>query len=228
MSKFCFNCGNQLGENDQFCQKCGAKQNTAPNAAPAATPAAPAKKLPFNLTKNSLIGIGAVVALLVVVIIIISSLTASSYKDAIDLMVDVSLNGKIEKLEKLAPKEFWEYYEEESDITVKEMIEEYKDENVYESMMEELEKDYGKNIKVSYKIKEKEKLEKDELDEIKDGLKENYGIAKKSVKTGYEVEVELTIKGKDDKDSQTNTINVVKIGKGWYIVSSSGSINPFF
>ena len=228
MSKFCFNCGTQLGDADMFCQNCGAKQNQAPQTPHTEPTPKPASKLPFNLSKNSLIGIGGVLAVILVVVIIISSLTSSSYKDPIDLMVDVTMRGKIEKLEKLAPKDYWEYYEEEYEMSVKDIIKEYKENDYLDEMMESLEEMYGKNIKISYKITDKEKLDKDELDQIKDGLKENYGIAKKSVKKGYELEVEMTIKGKEDKDTDDEEVIVVQIGKKWYVVNSNGTISVGF
>ena len=64
---------------------------------------------------------------------------------------------------------------------------------------------------------EKEKMDEDDLDDLKDMLKENYGIAKKSVKKALEVEVEATIKGKDDEDTQEQDMIIVKIDNKWYI-----------
>ena len=90
-------------------------------------------------------------------------------------------------------------------------------EEEFEAQLEMLEDEYGKNIKVKYKVIEKEKMDEDDLDDLKDELKETYGIAKKSVKKAFEVEIEATIKGKDDEDTDEQEMVIVKIGNKWYI-----------
>ena len=62
------------------------------------------------------------------------------------------------------------------------------------------------------------------IDVIKEGLKENYDIAKKSVKKAMELEVELTIKGSDDEEDTEMDITVAQIGSKWYMVTSVGTL----
>ena len=229
MSKFCANCGNQLNDNDMFCQNCGARQEVAqqPYMQQPMQASKPAAKLP--LSKNMLIAIGAAAVLVIALIIIISTATAGGgYKSAIDNMIDVTFKGKLDKIEDCYPKEYWEYMEEELDMNLKEMIEELEDEEVFEDMMDELEDEYGKNVKISYKVLEDEKADKDIFDSVKEGLKDNYDIPKKNLKEVREVELEMTIKGKDDKDSEETTLYIAKIGKKWYIVNTNGPFSGMF
>ena len=160
--------------------------------------------------------LGGAVAVLIAVIILLANLLTPGWQRAVENYVDVSFKGKANKIEKLAPKEYWEYLEDEDeDFDLKDAIEEYEDE--YEDMMDDLEDEYGKNIKVKCKIEDKDKLSGKEISKIAEALKEKYDIKKKSVKKGYEVDVELTIKGSDDKDDDDATLTVVKIGGKWYV-----------
>ena len=57
------------------------------------------------------------------------------------------------------------------------------------------------------------------------GAVRKYPDAKKGkikVTAGYKLTVKLTIKGKDDKDTDTATIKVYKIGGKWCMLSPSG------
>ena len=94
--------------------------------------------------------------------------------------------------------------------------------------MEEFEDEYGKNIKMSYKVTDKSELSDKKLKNIQEGLKDNYDIPKKSVKEGYKVDVDMTIKGKDDEDTNDTEFYIVKIGSGWYICSSTGRFDFSF
>ncbi len=226
MSKFCPKCGTQMNDNEVFCQKCGAKYEQA--NAPVAN--APKQNNVVNdmiakakgSNKNLLVGVVAVAVVVIALIVLISSIFTSSYKDPIDNMIDVMFEGKVKKIEKLAPKEYWKYMEEEFDTELDEIIEQAEESIEY--MMEMYEEEYGKNIKVKYKITDKDTLSDKKLDDIKEGLKDNYDIAKKSVKKAYKLEVEMTIKGKDDEDTDESDMIVAQIGNGWYIVSESGEL----
>ena len=62
----------------------------------------------------------------------------------------------------------------------------------------------------------------EDLKDIKDELKE-MGVSKKKVKKAKEVEVEMTMRekgaSKDDEDTQSLSIIVVKIGRNWYVAN---------
>ena len=125
------------------------------------------------------------------------------------------------QLEKLAPAEYWEYLEDESDVSMKDVEEQMEELN--KTLIRGLEDEYGDNIKVSYKILEKDDASSSDLDEMKDYIKSNYDIPKKSVTDAVELEVELTVRGDDDEETTESTFYAVKVGGDWYICSANGA-----
>ena len=95
-------------------------------------------------------------------------------------------------------------------------------------IMDSLEDEYGKNVKVSYKVTDKDELSDKKLKNIQEGLKDNYDIPKKSVTKGYKVDVDMTIKGKDDEDTNETTLYIVKIKGDWYVCSQNGRFDLSF
>lgn len=210
---FCPKCGKPFEENAANCAFCGARNPEVPASTNPKVNEIVNKARSLN-KKNIAILAGAVVVV-VLAIILISSIAGNGYKKAIDNFFAVTVEGDVDKLEKLAPEEFWEELEETFDVKLKDIKKNVEEE--FEATFESLEDDYGKNIKVKYKVLDKEELDEDDLDEIKDILKDSYGIAKKSVKAGYEVEIEATIKGKDDEDTDEQDMTIIKIDGDWYI-----------
>jgi hypothetical protein len=178
--------------------------------------------------KLAMIGGGAVVGV-ILLIVLISSLIGGAWKSPVKTYLNGTCKGKISfnAVKKLAPAEYWEYMEEEQDLDMDD-VEDYIKDDYKDEFEESLESDYfedeyGTDIKISYKIDSKKKLSKGKLGDLRDALKENYDIAKKSVKAAYKVKVKITIKGDEDKDTNTNNLYVVKIGSKWYPVSENGS-----
>lgn len=213
---FCPKCGKPFEENASNCAFCGAKNPAAPAAAVNPNVEKIVNKARSLNKKNVAILAGAVVAL-VLVIVIISSIAGNRYKKAIDNFFDFTVKGEINKLEQLAPESFWEELEEKEDLDIDDIMDELEEN--FEEELESLEDYYGKNIKVKYKVLEKEVMDEDDLDDLKDTLKENYGIKKKSVQKALEVEVEATIKGKEDEDTMEQDMVIVKIDGDWYITT---------
>ena len=85
-----------------------------------------------------------------------------------------------------------------------------------EEMLDSMEEEFGKNVKVTYKVTDEDELDKDDLKELKDYLKEEYDVSKKDVKKAYELELEMKIKGSEDDDEDETDLVVVQIGKKWY------------
>lgn len=84
-----------------------------------------------------------------------------------------------------------------------------------EDNMEELEDDYGKNVKISAEILDKKKIKGDELEEIQEEYEDLYDA---EVKKAYKLNVEMTIKGKKDKETNKSSLYVVKVkGDDWKI-----------
>ena len=151
----------------------------------------------------------------------VNSDTSSNPEKALDNYISVVCNGKVNKLEKLAPAEYWECLEDENDVSMKDAEEQMEELN--KTLIRGLEDEYGDNIKVSYKILEKDDASSSDLDEMKDYIKSNYDIPKKSVTDAVELEVELTIRGDDDEETTESTFYAVKVGGDWYIWSVNGS-----
>ncbi len=227
MSKFCGNCGTELQDDAVVCSNCGV--NLAPKAeeaAPAAdtTPAdvavAAVKKgatVFIDKCKSDKKFLGIVlgaVAGVVALIVVLCLIFGGGYEKAIDRYVDANYYGDYDACLELIPDDMLDKMLDSMDITKKEFKEQFKEE--WEDKKDRLEDEFGKDIKVSYKVTDEDKIDKDDLDEIKDGLKE-MGISKKSITEGYEIEVEFTIEGDDDEDTEEETFNALKIDGEWYI-----------
>ncbi len=215
--KNCTNCGAQMADDATFCANCGtAVQAEVIPAAPAA-----AQKPALDIKKLLPIGIGAVA--LIIVIALIAGIAGSGYKNPVKYYEQM-LNGNFKNIEKIIPEKAIE--ESEEDIDFDDLVEEAEEE--YELYLEELEEDYGDNVKIDIKITDKDVLKEKKLNNIRDGLKDNYDIPKKSVTKAYKLELELSIKGSDDEETDDLDVIVAKIDGKWYMVTSGGSLDlPF-
>lgn len=223
---FCPKCGQQIDDSAVNCPFCGAANSNNSNAnSPVNDITEKIKKL--NVKNIAMLAAGVVVVILVIVLL--SSLFGGGYKKAIDRYYDAVYFGKKAAIENLAPKEVWDWIEDEYDVDKAEVVEYLQEAS--EDRIEVLEDEYGKNIKFSFKVTDKDTADKDDLKELRDELKE-WDIPKKKVKKALEVEFDYTIKGKEDKDEDDSEVGVVKIGSKWYsyngiymIVSAAREIN---
>lgn len=231
MSKFCGNCGTELQDEAVVCSNCGC--NLAPEAQPAAQPdangavAAKASNF-FDVLKEKLdgflarfkadskfrnisIGIGAgAVVVIVLIIVLLCTLLGSSYKTALDNYFDATFSGDFDSYRASYPDKIWKKMSDDA-TDKKEFKSNFKD------FEEELEEEFGKNVKVDYKITEAEEYDEDDLDDIRTALK-LFGISKKTVTEAYELELELTIEGDEDEDTEDASFTVVKIDGDWYVL----------
>lgn len=91
------------------------------------------------------------------------------------------------------------------------------DENL-ESMISLLEIAYGKNIKISYEIEDKNELSKNEIK----ALEKSSGL---DIKDAYDLTVEIDFKGKKEEKETKSVITVAKVkGEGWKIVDNIKSL----
>ncbi len=226
MSKFCTNCGKEILDDATVCPECNADLTPAqPEVQQAAAPAAeptsftvtlPSKDEAINKIKKHW-KVGAIVAgVLVVAIIVGVLLSGGGYKGAVKDFMSVMCDGKASKIEKLAPEEFWE----EEDIDVDDVVEGY--EEYHEEFLENLEDEYGDDVKLSYDFKDSKKMDKDDLEDLAESISDNYDyIDEDDVTAAYEVELETTIKGDDDDDEDDMELIVAKIGGDWYVMSGN-------
>ena len=190
MSKFCQNCGKALDDATRFCDGCGAPQQAAPQQAPVATtPKAPKASFDFNKIidevksfANGLVNrckadkkfmytcIGVAAAAVVVLVVLLALVFGgSSYTAPIDTLIDVSFEGKVDKIKNLAPDEYWDWYEDEYDEDLDDIIEEA--EESFDDMMEYYEEQYGDNLRVSYKVDKKKELSDRKLEGIAESVR---------------------------------------------------------
>lgn len=125
--------------------------------------------------------------------------------------------GKSAVVEKMAPREFWEYVDEEYDMTVEDVEEEIETE-----IEEDLEEEIGEKIRVSYEVTDKKELSQKKVRELAEELKGYYEIPKRSVKKAYKLEVDFEFSGEYDTEDDTIDILAVKIDKSWYLLYETG------
>lgn len=248
MSKFCTTCGATLEDSATFCTTCGASQSAQASAPTASTSNVGGTvkntfnnvkdKVDVNAIKDSLsveniknlknnpdpktIGLLAAVAVVAVLILIllINILFGGAYKKPLDNLAKALSKESATAYMKTEPE--FVITDKEKEIkkdkdSKYDDVEEYY-QNVVDNKVEDLEEDFGKKIKVSYKITDKEKLDKKDLKDCKDILK--FAGAKNSVKVtkGYTLEVEVKYKGKDDKDTDEKELVVCKVDGKWCII----------
>jgi len=235
MSKFCVNCGTQLPEGTNACPNCGngaepqkvEKEKKAGNGFFAKVKAAFKKGNDAVAAKLKTFGIpmkAVYIALAVVlVLVVVLSIFGNAYKAPIKAYIDVQFKGKADKIERLIPKQLIDEMEDEG-MELDDLIEYY--EKSWEKQEEALEEKYGK-YKVTYKITDKEKVDSDDLKDIRDELNEEYGLKKKSIKAAYELDIEIKIKGSDDDDEiKLKNVYSINIDGKWYLFDEDMDI-PF-
>lgn len=230
MSKFCTSCGASLDDNATFCTSCGAKLAAAPQqtAAPvyqSSTEATASDKTPldslkekFNLeaiknnpNKNAFIAIGAIAIAVILILVLLLSIFGDSYKKPIKNYFKAVTSGDVDKYVKALP-EF---------ITKDSNFKESTWEKKLENKLDKLEKEFGDDVKISYSIKDKEKLSKSDLKEAKAMYILGFSKCKSKTKfsKGYLLELELKIKGDDDEiDDVEAEACVMKIDGDWCLM----------
>lgn len=211
MSKFCENCGAEMDDNETVCKHCG-PQAEAEQTAPVEEPISNDTTVDNNTstaktnnTKNIAI-IAGIAAVVVILIAIICSIFGGGWKKPID--------NYFKGMEKANAKTYLKAYPEFMDM------DETVDDDFMEDMMDSFEDEYGEKIKISYKITKKEKIKKDDLENVQKYIDKKYDEDVK-VSAGYEVKVKATIKGKEDEDTDTQKMYVYKIDGKWYYMSVS-------
>lgn len=215
------------------------------------------------------------VAALILVIVLIASLTGTTYKTPIAETVD-ALNSKkyvdsydqiVDHLNGFTAGEFKAIFKIlKSTDDYKDNLEDRKD--AFEDSIQSRKDEYGDNYKYSYKITDKEKLDSDDLKEVKDQIHEagkkmrdfvketkdddfdwddfadELDVSKKEAKkivkhiekiadtwrtakvtAGYEMEVELIIKGSelDEPEESEDEVKVYKVNGKWISLEALGT-----
>ena len=176
---FCSKCGAKLEDGTKFCATCGAVQDVQETAAPAqeAPEAAPtAEKKPVKVDNKmvGLIAMGVVaIAAIVLICVIGSALFGGGYKKPLKTLKKAvnSQSTDVDDVLDVLPKFVGNAYDDALGLVKdidKDMVKDVEDgiADALEGMYDGLEETYGKNVKVSYEIKDKEKLDKDDCEDI--------------------------------------------------------------
>jgi len=190
-----------------------AENNTAENNTPEMNnvPAADGTVIPgVKLSKNQIVGIAAVVIGLIIVISVISSVASNAFKKPIDMMFEGMVKSKAELIVK-------SMYDEEmlddNKVDYDDMVDKFDDS--MDDISDALEDEFGKHVKITYKVLKKKELKKKTIKNYEDMYKDSYDF-KAHIEKGYEVKIEARIKGSDDDDEDKMEFTVLKIkDHGW-------------
>ncbi len=144
------------------------------------------------------------------------------YQDDVDNYLAFLYCGKFNLLESLAPEEFWQNFEENYDLS----FDNFKDAlNVeWETVIEELEKEIGPNIKVDYELNERKEYDEYDLKELIEELNKDYGIAQ-NITAAFEIGLDCTIEGDHNGYWKDFDYIVVQIDNNWYVTEAFSTIN---
>lgn len=235
----CGKCGKENPEGAKFCEACGEElaaavvEETVAVEEPAVevpveeiqTPAEEAPVAEENYGEVSekpanKLSIAKIIVAVVAIIVVIFGLKAIFGKgpeDVVKNQVKAINKAKVSYALKVMPKGIAKEIKKDDD-KIEEM------EEAMEKTKELLKDRYGKNVKMSYKILDKEKIDKDDIEDYEDDYNdaiEEYNeendtkLKDVKISKGYKLEVKYIIKGKDDKDSNISSVTVLKINGKW-------------
>lgn len=201
---FCEKCGKSNPEGAVACEACGAPLN-------ASAPTGGGINLPGGLNLGDLqkyIKPALAVVAVIIVLFMFKGCLFGGAEKPIKNMIKYTETGKFKHLKKTMPKALVKAYDDKLD-DVEEMLE-----KAWESEFEE-----GKP-RVSYKVEDKDKLDKDELEDIEESIEAQLKALDADdddvkVTKGYEYELEITTKYDGDKETEDETITVVKVDGKW-------------
>lgn len=243
MSKFCTSCGASLDDNATFCTACGTKL-AAPAPAPAqaapaqATPAqaatANAEGTPLdalkdktvdafnsfknNPNRNTIIGIAAIAVAVIILIILLVSLLSGGYKGALkDYFGSIEDKDGKAYAQATMSGDMIDEMLDESGLKKDKFYDGYK--AVAKSTYNNLKEDFGSGIKIDFDVTDKEKIDKDDLEDLETLLA--FVMEDIKISKGYEVELEVTVEGKDDEDTFDAEATVLKVDGDWIVMDLS-------
>lgn len=226
MSKICKNCGNPIPDEAVICTNCGAAVEQ-----PQQTGGGTQKLTDMGntfveklKTDRKVLGISIGVAVLAIAAVVVLWVIVGpgGYNKAVKSYIDFSILGKTELAEELMPKSVWDYLEDEEILDMGDFIDAY-DEQYEEYVLPALEEEFGENIRVKYKVTDEDELSERKMEDLRDYLKDQYDVSRRDVKKAYEVEIEATVIGDKDEDTDSMDCVVVNIAGKWYVLSEDYS-----
>ncbi len=221
---FCTKCGAENDDNARFCVECGAKLGNSGKGIrpPSYDSEADVSKKMWNVGKYK--KIIPIIILVILAVLLVSKLIlpGQTEKKVIKNIMSAEMTGDVDKIMDIVPEDLWDAAEKEG-LSRKEIKEELQD--VLSEARDSLDSILGENWKYSYKIKNIEKVPKEDLEDIRETYKDAVG-KEVNISEAKKVQVELTVKTKDTEKSETMTIYIIKIKNKWYLdFSNLDSLN---
>lgn len=234
MGKFCPNCGTALDDMAVFCGNCGTKLE-APAAPQQPVYEQPIPQQPKKSKKGLVVAIVAIVAVIGIAAAlyfggVLDALFGSGYDKELDTYLKARMMYQCEDAEDLMPEEAWDTFEEERFMDSDDFEEYLVVQRKY--LEEELEDEYGSNPKFSYKVTKEKAISDGNLKKIAKSLAKEYGIKAGDIKKGFDLILDVTIKGSEDSETSDFECAVVLIDDDWYVISwedyGNGDISASF
>lgn len=190
----------------KYCKFCGAE---IPDGEVCHCAEAQNEALSATKTQNKNSMLGAFIAIIAGVVIILV-LLINSFSGGYEKPVDQFFKGLEKCSVSTMAKSFPEY--------VSDSLKDSTEDEDLESLISLLEIGYGKNFKISYDIKDKTALKKDEIK----ALEKSSDI---KIEKAYKLDVEIEFKGKKNKQKATKQFTSAKIkGEGWKLLNDVSNI----
>jgi len=156
--------------------------------------------------------IGGVVAVIAIIITTIALIAGNAWKKPIDKVMKGIKKSDTEIILSAFPD------------FVADEFEDYLGVEDMKKWGEALEEEYGKNYKISYKVVEKDKIQKDDLKKLEKAINNSDAVDKTvKISAGYRARIKTTVKGKGKSDSETGTWYLYKIDGKWSYLPFSPS-----
>lgn len=214
---YCGKCGAKNDDHVAFCSNCGAKLNND-SAPPTVTLSTPAQN-----KQNRKVGIIAVAVVAVAVVLLgVFFFGGRSYKSTVEKYIDYQFDANAKGIINLMPDKMLDYAMEQDGYAPSDLddaIDDMKDE--LQDQLDTLDSYFEDGWDISYKITDTEDVKGDDLEDIKNAYKD----ADVKVSAAKSVEVELTITSGETESSNSMDIDLVKVGRSWYLdVASMGNL----
>lgn len=228
MAKFCGNCGAQSDDNAKMCGNCGAPFAESKSGAgnilskiPGVNDLNIKPEQKEQIVKIAKIAVPAAAALVVVLILIFGIIVPNTgAQKAVKDYFKAFQKGEAATIVEYLPAAASAYLDEDEDIKdgVKEAV---------DLSIENLNDKYGEGFKFKVKNVEKEKLDEDDLDDVRDAYDELSDMLDKysednsfetpEIKSGYKFEFELVLKGDKRDKTEDCEITMIKEDGKWVI-----------
>lgn len=237
MAGFCANCGAPLPDGADVCGQCGTPVNKS-NGGAATSQTSGANIASKSGNKNRFIGMAVVGVAVLIVVILVAKLVIGNtgYKSALDKCFKALAEEDVDKFFDSVDydiftdwyaKELEDYYGEgwEDEWEWEDSLED--SEEYVERGIDKIEDEVGSKFKITYEIRDEDKLTKKEIRDINDLLEDGYD-SDKEVTEGYKLKLRVKYKGSDDEHSETyDDIYVLKIDGEWKVDIFAMNDNPF-